>query len=365
MLAEQVQRGISVAFLFCGAKGEPISFDDYRSYIANLPQALSSRMPLPDDPTCVRWGYGNPTAGADTPFMVRYAAVTPGSSFIVVVHYEAAALKGGSPSYSLTAGYSPYRVREFQCATLEAMRAVPDIADKSANCDLRKTIDFIFGRLTLALVPYFALALWIVWYTGELSAVDFLQIGAEAIGILIVPGLIATVFVRQRRRIYFYPIAVAGAFVLLLFINKGAILNAYEVRQFKSEMEGTAPSTPSSYLETFSRSETSIGRALSYSLKAQGRRIQELFGEFGDGGLENALAPAALQDATKRRSLASPDNSSRSWKGYRQAPDHAGILLLRQNPAGGSWRWQIVPRQVLAFQPVASARLRLIFRAAR
>jgi len=70
-------------------------------------------------------------------------------------------------------------------------------------------------------------------------------------------------------------------------------------------MEGTAPSTPSSYLETFSRSETSIGRALSYSLKAQGRRIQELFGEFGDGGLENALAPAALQDATKRRSLAS------------------------------------------------------------
>jgi hypothetical protein len=284
--------------LFCGPKGEPISFDDYRSFIAALPQALGSRMPLPDNPACVRWGCGDPVARGDTLFFVRYAAVTPAWSFIVAVHYEAAAFTKGSP----TASYSPYRVREFQSATLEALRAVPDTVDKSINSDFDKKIDFIFGRLSLAFIPYFALAWWILWYTTEVSNIDKLVIGAEAIGILIVFGLVATVFVLWSKRRYFYPIAVAGASVVLVLINKGQILNSHEASRFISDMSAT---TPSNYLETISRSETSMGRALYEKEKSLGRRLQELFGEFGESGLDDALAPATLQDATKRHSLAS------------------------------------------------------------
>jgi hypothetical protein len=298
MLAEQLQRGISIALIFCGPRGEPISFDDYRSFITTLPQALSTRMPLPDNPACVRWGYGDRVAGGDTPCSVRYAAVTPDDSFIVAVHYKAAAFKGGLPK----AGYSPYRVREFQSATLEAIKAVPDIAGRSANSDFSKTIDFIFDRLSLAFIPYFALALWIVWYATEFSYLDILFIGAEAIGILIVFGLVATVFIFWSKRRYFYPIAVAGASIVLVLMNKVEILNSYEASRFMSEMVAT---TRSNYRETISRSETSIGRALYDMEKSLGRRLQELFGEFGETGLDDALVPATLQDATKRHSLAS------------------------------------------------------------
>jgi hypothetical protein len=302
MLAEQVQRGIGVALLFCGPKGEPITLDDYRSFVAALPEAFGSRMPLPDDPSSVRSGYGDPAAGAESCFLVRYAAVTPGGSFIVAVYYEAATLKGYSP----TSRYSAYRVDEFRRATVEALKAVPDRVGRSTNSDLHKTIDFAFRGLTLALVPYFALALLIMWYTHmwyarEVLSGDILVTGLKAVGILIISGLVTTVFVRWRKRKYFYPVAAAGAAAVLVLINKGPILNAYEVSQFMSEMAAT---TPSNYLETMSRSDTAIGRALYDSEKARARRIQELFGEFGESGLDEALAPGTLQNAAKRLSLA-------------------------------------------------------------
>jgi hypothetical protein len=158
-------------------------------------------------------------------------------------------------------------------------------------------------RTGIAFLVYFAVSLWLAWYIYDFTTDGVAACIGEAIGTLLIPGLIAFAFARRRSSVVPYYIAVAVSAAAYLSANSERIAEAYDARKYRAEM---AHATPASFREIISHSQSHIGQTLNSVFEIAERHSKamlSILSSLDDDRFQNMFTPDTLNDRSKRTLL--------------------------------------------------------------
>jgi hypothetical protein len=150
-----------------------------------------------------------------------------------------------------------------------------------------------------ALAVYCAIPLGLAWYIYDFSSDGIISTFGEAIGALVIPGLITVAIAKRRHtQLPFFVALVFSAFAIV-YANWDRLILSLDAQQFKAEMKNA---TSDNYLDILRRSNTQIGRALSSAMTISQKRSEALavvLADMDDDQFSESLAPTTLKSAER------------------------------------------------------------------